>query len=95
MLSLTRNMLYCRVYLFCGRPGTGKTSLSVAIEGDFGLDLHEVKIPSAGTDADLAQGFHGIPRPCVVLLKKIDAVRCGVSAQVWTAVAENRCYFQP
>lgn len=64
-------------YLFHGPPGTGKSSLSTALAGEFGLDLYEVKIPSVASDADLEQMFQEIPPQCIVLLEDIDAV--------WTA----------
>lgn len=70
----SRSMPYRRGYLFHGPPGTGKSSLSVAIAGEFGLDLYEVKIPSIASDADLEQMFQEIPPRCVVLLEDIDAV---------------------
>ena len=69
-----RSMPYRRGYLFHGPPGTGKSSLSVALAGEFGLDLYEVKVPSVATDADLEQMFQEIPPRCVVLLEDIDAV---------------------
>lgn len=61
-------------YLFHGPPGTGKSSLSTALAGEFGLDLYEVKIPSVASDADLEQMFQEIPPQCIVLLEDIDAV---------------------
>lgn len=64
-------------YLFHGPPGTGKSSLSTALAGEFGLDLYEVKIPSVASDTDLEQMFQEIPPQCIVLLEDIDAV--------WTA----------
>lgn len=73
-LYQSRSMPYRRGYLFHGPPGTGKSSLSVAIAGEFGLDLYEVKIPNVGSDADLEQMFQEIPPRCVVLLEDIDAV---------------------
>ncbi len=52
----------------------GKSSLSTALGGEFGLDLYEVKIPSVASDADLEQMFQEIPPQCIVLLEDIDAV---------------------
>lgn len=70
----SRSMPYRRGYLFHGPPGTGKSSLSLAIAGEFGLDVYEVKVPSVGTDADLEQMFQEIPPRCVVLLEDVDAI---------------------
>lgn len=72
-----RSMPYRRGYLFHGPPGTGKSSLSTALAGEFGLDLYEVNIPTVASDADLEQMFQEIPPQCIVLLEDIDAVWTG------------------
>ncbi|KAI8625674.1 P-loop containing nucleoside triphosphate hydrolase protein [Xylariaceae sp. FL1651] len=73
-LYQSRSMPYRRGYLFFGPPGTGKSSLSTAIAGEFGLDLYEVKIPCVATDQDLEQMFQEIPPQCIVLLEDVDAI---------------------
>jgi chaperone BCS1 len=73
-LYQSRSMPYRRGYLLHGPPGTGKSSLSSAIAGEFGLDLYELKVPSMGSDADLEQAFQEIPPRCIVLLEDIDCV---------------------
>ncbi|KAF2438626.1 putative mitochondrial chaperone bcs1 [Karstenula rhodostoma CBS 690.94] len=70
----SRSMPYRRGYLFYGPPGSGKTSLTTALAGEFGLDLYEVKIPSIASDSDLEQMFQEIPPQCIILLEDIDAV---------------------
>ncbi|KAI2630025.1 P-loop containing nucleoside triphosphate hydrolase protein [Xylaria nigripes] len=73
-LYQSRSMPYRRGYLFFGPPGTGKSSLSTALAGEFGLDLYEVKIPGVATDQDLEQMFQEIPPQCIVLLEDVDAI---------------------
>ncbi|CAL3964953.1 unnamed protein product [Diplocarpon coronariae] len=69
-----RGIPYRRGYLLHGTPGTGKTSLSLALSGLFGLDLYLVHIPSVRRDTELEKLFTDLPPRCIVLLEDIDAV---------------------
>jgi len=69
-----RGIPYRRGYLFHGPPGTGKTSLSFALAGLFGLDVYAVSLQEpALTEGDLMLLFNGLPRRCIVLLEDVDA----------------------
>jgi chaperone BCS1 len=69
-----RGIPYRRGYLFHGPPGTGKTSLSFALAGIFGLDIYCLSIMEVGlTEADLNRLFAELPRRCIVLLEDIDS----------------------
>nr|POE87592.1 putative mitochondrial chaperone bcs1-b [Quercus suber] len=81
----TRGIPYRRGYLFHGPPGTGKTSLSFALAGIFGLEIYAISLQEPTlTEGELMQLFNGLPRRCIVLLEDVDAaglVRDGSSDQ--------------
>ncbi|KAE9990230.1 hypothetical protein EG327_001657 [Venturia inaequalis] len=65
---------YRRGYLFSGPPGTGKTSLTAALAGVFGLDIYVLSLldPYCNEDA-LVRLFSSVPSRCIVLLEDVDA----------------------
>lgn len=70
----TRGIPYRRGYLFHGPPGTGKTSLSFALAGIFGLEIYAISLQEPNlSEGDLMQLFNGLPRRCIVLLEDVDA----------------------
>lgn len=70
----SRGVPYRRGYLLHGPPGTGKTSLSLALAGLFGLELYLLHVPSVANDTILEKLFTHLPPRCIVLLEDIDAV---------------------
>ncbi|PNS21189.1 hypothetical protein CAC42_3527 [Sphaceloma murrayae] len=69
----SRGIPYRRGYLFHGPPGTGKTSLSFALAGIFGLDIYCCALNDPElTEGDLRELFNSLPRRCIVLLEDID-----------------------
>jgi len=70
----TRGIPYRRGYLFHGPPGTGKTSLSFALAGIFGLEIYAISLQEPTmTEGDLMQLFNSLPKRCIVLLEDVDA----------------------
>ncbi|KAK1515359.1 mitochondrial chaperone bcs1 [Colletotrichum abscissum] len=73
-----RGLPYRRGYLMYGRPGTGKSSLSMSVAGCFGLDIYVVSL-AAINDGHLNTLFRELPQHCVVLLEDVDAVGTSLS----------------
>ncbi|KAI0407203.1 BCS1 N terminal-domain-containing protein [Xylaria palmicola] len=68
-----RGIPYRRGYLLHGPPGTGKSSLSLALAGFFKMRIYIVSLSSVNATEEVLGGlFAELPRRCVVLLEDID-----------------------
>lgn len=68
-----RGIPYRRGYLLHGPPGTGKSSLSLALAGFFKMRIYIVSLSSiSANEENLGSLFAELPRRCVVLLEDID-----------------------
>lgn len=85
-----RGIPYRRGYLFHGPPGTGKTSLSFALAGEFGIDVHVAGLrdPSM-TEQRLTDLMSSLPSRCIVLLEDIDSAGIKREEDVKTAKKEE------
>ncbi|KFA80528.1 hypothetical protein S40288_10034 [Stachybotrys chartarum IBT 40288] len=80
----SRGIPFRRGYLFHGPPGTGKSSLSFALAGAFGINMYVISLQDADlTEQDMALLFRELPRRCIVLLEDIDAA--GLNRDAHTA----------
>ncbi|KAF3912039.1 Paraplegin [Orbilia brochopaga] len=70
-----RGIPYRRGYLLHGPPGTGKSSLTFALGGNFGLPIYCLSLvdPSL-TEERLMAYFGELPHRCIMLLEDIDTV---------------------
>lgn len=69
-----RGIPYRRGYLLHGPPGTGKSSLSFALAGFFGLDIHVISLADDKlTEEELGILFANLPVRCIVLIEDVDA----------------------
>ncbi len=70
-----RGYPYRRGHLFYGKPGTGKSSLTLALAAHLGLELYIVPINNPEFDQEtLASMFRSLRDPCMVLLEDVDAL---------------------
>lgn len=65
---------YRRGYLFYGMPGSGKTSLTMALAGELGLPIYCLSLSSNILADDTLLGlFTTLPKRCIILLEDIDS----------------------
>ena len=73
-----RGIPYRRGYLFSGAPGTGKTSLTAALAGVFGLDIYVLSLLDPDlSEAKLVRLLGEVPSRCIVLIEDVDAAGLG------------------
>ncbi|CAI0642265.1 unnamed protein product [Colletotrichum noveboracense] len=83
-----RGIPWRRGYLLTGPPGTGKSSLSLALAGFFKMRIYIVSLNSiSANEENLATLFAELPRRCVVLLEDIDTA--GLTHTREDSTAEN------
>ena len=77
----SRGIPYRRGYLLYGCPGGGKSSLSLALAGRFGLEIYNLNLSSVSA-SNLRSLVAALPPRCVLLLlEDIDAVNMTQSRQ--------------
>lgn len=71
-----RGIPYRRGFLFCGIHGSGKSSLSMALAGELGLNLYMLNLNAARmTDDTLLDMMHSVKDHSLILFEDIDIVQ--------------------
>lgn len=71
-----RGIPYRRGYLFWGQNGSGKSSLSMALAGELGLNLYMLNLNAARmTDDSLLDMIHSVKDRSLILFEDIDVVQ--------------------
>lgn len=76
---IERGVPYRRGYLFSGPPGTGKSSLALAMAGHFARPLYTLNLSAMDNDSMLAETFAEVPQDAILLLEDVDACKATVS----------------
>ena len=80
---------YKRGYMFCGPPGTGKTSAVMAISGRAQYDIYSLDLSKILSDEELDEAFEMLPEKCVVLMEDIDCMTEVVKRRSDNTTTEN------
>lgn len=67
-----RGIPYRRGYLFAGAPGTGKTSLVLALASHFNRPVYALNLGSVNGDTDLFDAITRLPQNSILLIEDIE-----------------------
>lgn len=73
----SRGVPWRRGYLFEGPPGTGKTTLALAIAGHFDRPIYALNLGSIANDDELIDAVCDVPENGILLIEDIDAAQVG------------------
>lgn len=70
----TMGLSYRRGYMFHGPPGTGKTSMILALATESKQNIYCLDLSKLVSDVDLDTAFQNLPSKCLVVLEDVDAM---------------------
>jgi chaperone BCS1 len=70
-----RGIPYRRGMLFCGPPGTGKTSFVMALAGELGMRVYALNLGSITSDIALIDAITSVPENALLLIEDIDVAQ--------------------
>lgn len=84
-----RGIPYRRAYLFCGPPGTGKTSLIQALAGKLGRPVALLNLGSITNDASLMEAVLSAPANAIIVMEDVDCAKASESRELVHAANEE------
>jgi chaperone BCS1 len=70
-----RGVPYRRGYLLSGPPGTGKSSIVLALASELSKPVYALNLSSVASDAAIMEAFAEAPADAILLVEDIDAMR--------------------
>lgn len=70
-----RGIPYRRGFLFSGPPGTGKSSIVLALASHLGKPVYALNLASITQDSVLMEAFAEVPQDAILLVEDVDAIR--------------------
>lgn len=65
---------YRRGYIFHGQPGTGKSSLILALASQVGKPVYIIPANDCKSDGELIKAFNTVPNDSIIVLEDVDAM---------------------
>jgi chaperone BCS1 len=87
---LARGIPYRRGYFFSGPPGTGKTSVVLALAGQLRRPICVLNLDSVEDDNALFQAFYEAPLNAIILIEDIDCAFPAQSRETKSSEADER-----
>jgi chaperone BCS1 len=81
-----RGIPYRQGFLFFGPPGTGKTTIVIALASEFGKPIYILNLATLKDDNELLMALSMVPHGAIVLIEDVDAAK---ASEVRTEDAEQ------
>lgn len=88
---LKRGVPYRQGFLFFGPPGTGKTTVVIALASEFGKPIYILNLSTIKDDNELLMSLSMVPQGAIVLIEDVDAAKASeVRTEDATAVVVDK-----